>query len=136
MSKIKKIIYGITCLVGAVTIGLLVTNALLGQGVSATEETSSENYTVQTLKKQYHELEKKMPITEEYIDGHFSGLPDDSRIIAESEGDGGFVNVDPQASAEHTKVHIGKNNEEVDINGPLSASVGEVKAALKAEFVK
>lgn len=134
MSKIKKILYTSTSLVGAVTIGLLAGNALLGQGASANEETSSENYTIQAFKKEYRALNQETPVTEEYIDSSFVDFPDDSRIIAEEGGGFSGVILDPASGT--GKIRLGNDNQEVDAHDPRSASIDEVKAALKAEFVK
>ena len=83
---------------------------------------------------EYRALNQETSVTEKYIDSSFVDFPDDSRIIAE-EG-GGFSGVILDPSSGTGKIRLGNDNQEVDAHDPRSASIGGVKAALKAEFVK
>ncbi|MEW4354270.1 hypothetical protein AB1I63_05140 [Streptococcus pneumoniae] len=86
-----------------------------------------ENYTVRILANEWKDAD------EEKLEELFQGMPDEQRLLADDSG--GFTSkwqTSPDDTALGPIIHSDGTIEEQDLASPKAATVGEVKAAIRA----
>lgn len=95
-------------------------------------DATQENYTISNMIKQFEEIEANgTEVTEEYIDSYFSHAED--KIF--STGAGYWTSKNPDSDFSDVPEAI-KDGVDGSLNGPNSASVKDVKEALKKHFLE
>ncbi|GGE34141.1 hypothetical protein [Streptococcus himalayensis] len=91
------------------------------------QQVSEENYTVRILAKEWKDAD------DDKLEELFQGMPDDQRILADDTG--GFTGkwqTSPEDTALGPIINPDGTIEEQDLSSPKAATVGEVKAAIRA----